>query len=187
MRPGQESGVYTFMNLPPLTSIIEGGGLQGPSPFAVLMIFLCCNRCLWSKTKMQAEPCNSESVGGNSCGSVAARRTILFLTFLPPLLLNDPASPGFSGLLTPAFGRCRSRALALGLARAASDARLRPYRRGLQMHDFENAFSGRKLFMLSADKELNQCDIRDLLLPRLIRRRSGIASIFEQLFDRESV
>lgn len=39
MRPGQESGVYTFMNLLPLTSIIEGGGSQGPSPFTVLMIF----------------------------------------------------------------------------------------------------------------------------------------------------
>ena len=39
MCPSQESGVYTFMNLLPLTSIIEGGSLQGPSPFTVLMIF----------------------------------------------------------------------------------------------------------------------------------------------------
>lgn len=46
LRPRQESGVYTFMNLLPLTSIIKGGGLKGQSPFTVLMIFLYCNGCL---------------------------------------------------------------------------------------------------------------------------------------------
>ena len=42
MRPSQESGVYTFMNLLALPSIIEGGGSQRPSPFTVSMIFLLC-------------------------------------------------------------------------------------------------------------------------------------------------
>lgn len=44
MGPSQESGVYTFMNLLPLTCIIKGTGSQGPRPFTVLMIFLHCNR-----------------------------------------------------------------------------------------------------------------------------------------------
>lgn len=52
----------------------------------------------------------------------------------------------------------------VALASALLDLRLRPYRPGLRMHDFQNAFSGGKLFMLSTDKELNQCDTRDLLL-----------------------
>ncbi len=63
MRPSQESGVYTFMNLLPLPSIIEGGGSQGPSPFTVSMIFLHRNRCFWRMMeKMQAEPYNSQKL-----------------------------------------------------------------------------------------------------------------------------
>lgn len=41
------------------------------------------------------------------------------------------------------------------------------YLPGLRMDDFQNALSGRKLFMLCADKELSQCDTGDLLLLQL--------------------
>lgn len=83
MRPSQESGVYTFMNLLPLTSIIEGGGSQRPSPFTVLMIFfLHCNRRFLEHggggKKMKAEPCNSEKLGKTAVGSVGARRNPVF-------------------------------------------------------------------------------------------------------------
>lgn len=42
------------MNLLPLTSIIEGGGSQGPSPFTVLMIFLHRNRRFWRMVEKNA-------------------------------------------------------------------------------------------------------------------------------------
>lgn len=73
MRPSQESGVYTFMNLLPQTSIIEGGGFQGPSPFTVLMIFVHCNRRFWRivEKKCRVSPV-IQRCKQNSCGSVGA-------------------------------------------------------------------------------------------------------------------
>lgn len=101
MCPCQESGVYTFMNLLPLTSIIEGGGSQGPSPLTGSMIFLLRHRLYWKNSggkKMHRKPCNSHKLAKTSCWSVGAHRKILFLTFLSSSVIKkDSPSPGFVG------------------------------------------------------------------------------------------
>lgn len=70
MCPSQESGVYTFMNLLPPTSIIEGDGSQGPSPLTLLMIFffLHCKSWRTVRREMLTESCNSEMLVETAVG-----------------------------------------------------------------------------------------------------------------------
>lgn len=156
--PCQESGVYTFMNLLPRASIIEGGGSQGPSPLTASMIFLHHCKTLLGKKKKRSERVGAvDGRGGRGrqkCThspviprSLQKKKTkqllkcrwttqILFLTFLSPSVIKKEKhtlSPvfAFSFIFAGLMSVRETQTLPVGSARAAMNSNYRPLSPGI--------------------------------------------------------